>query len=208
MQQLAAEANTTAKWEGVIADLAAKRQRASEHTERLCVEKQQLALEVAMGGGDAKKKLDKINSELARLAAESDLWGTAMGQAEAEKRKAEHAEAEAADRARQQELSTLATAAVRHAAEYTAALRQAAKAGASVKLVIQNMLSRATPQESRGLNQLLGCGAFMRAAEHAGMRAHLEFESYRGLKEHVVALEADLAGRLERWLKEGDGTND
>jgi hypothetical protein len=73
--------------------------------------------------------------------------------------------------------------------------------------VIQNMLSRATPQESRGLNQLLGYGAFMRAAEHAGMRAHLEFESYRGLKEHIVPLEEDLAGRLERWLKGKENTN-
>ena len=51
------QTTTVEGWSGVIADLAAKRQRAAEHTERLRVEKQQLALEAATGGGAAKKRL-------------------------------------------------------------------------------------------------------------------------------------------------------
>ena len=126
-------------------------------------------------------------------------------QAEQSRVKAAQAEAETAERVRQEELSTLATAAARHAAEFTAALSQAVKAGAACKMTIQNMLSRATPEESTAWNQLLGSGPYMRAAEHAGLRAHLEFESYRGLKEHVAPLEETLAAYLERWIKkEGD----
>src|ERR1039458_6420624 len=120
------QTTTVEGWSGVIADLAAKRQRAAEHTERLRVEKQQLALEAATSGARAKKRLGQINVELSRLAVEADDWQSALAQAEQSKRHAEHVEAEAADRVRQEELSALATAAVRHAAEYTAALRQAA----------------------------------------------------------------------------------
>jgi len=50
----------------------------------------------------------------------------------ADARKAEAAEAE---RARHKELAVLASVAIRHATEYTAALRQAVRAGAALKLV-------------------------------------------------------------------------
>jgi site-specific recombinase XerD len=59
-------ANTVDGWSGVLADLAAKRQAARDRTERLRTQKQALALEAAMGGGDARKRLKDINAELAR----------------------------------------------------------------------------------------------------------------------------------------------
>ena len=197
--------NTVTGWSGVLADLAQKQQAAKDHLNQLRKQKAELSLEAALGSADAKKKLDRINSELGRLVLEADDFDSAIHQAEQSRVKAAQAEAETAERVRQEELSTLATAAARHAAEFTAALSQAVKAGAACKLTVQNMLTRATPEESTAWNQLLGSGPYMRAAEHAGLRAHLEFESYRGLKEHVAPLEETLAAYLERWIKkEGD----
>ena len=68
MQLTVITQNTTAKWEGVLADLAVKQQASRDHTERLRIQKQELALEAALGGSDARRRLEKINAELARLA--------------------------------------------------------------------------------------------------------------------------------------------
>jgi hypothetical protein len=101
MQQLAETSeNTAPKWEGVIADLSAKQQASRDHAEQLRLEKQKLALEAAMGGTDARKRLAAINAELAKAALEGDDWDAAITQAETAKGQAEHAEAEAADLAR------------------------------------------------------------------------------------------------------------
>jgi hypothetical protein len=48
---------------------------------------------------------------------------------------------------------------------------------------------------------LLQPGVWMRGAEHAGLRSHLEFAAYNGERSHVVALEDALSGFLERWLQ-------
>jgi chromosome segregation ATPase len=92
--------HTTQDWNNVLADLAAKRQRARDHTDRLRTQKQELALESAMGGGDAKKRLKEINAELAKLTLEGDDFDAALRQAEGAKVKAQRAEAEAAERDR------------------------------------------------------------------------------------------------------------
>ena len=192
--------NTAEGWCAVITDLTIKQQAARDHTERLRIEKQRLALEAAMGGTESKKRLREINAELARLTLEGDDWDAAITQAETAQRQAAQAESAAAERQRQEQLSRLASAAIRHATEYTAAMCQAVEAGASVKLVIQDMLKSATPQESQSLDRLLRPNPYMRGAEHAGLRNHLEFQNYPGPREHVVPLEEALAASLARWL--------
>jgi len=199
--QLTPAENTPGNWGGIIDDLTTKRQAAHRHLEQLRAQKRELALEAAMGGGDAKKRLEKTNAELSKLAFEIDDWDVAITQAQAAKEQAEKSAAEAAERARQEELSVLAATAVRHAAEFSASLRQAVKVGATLKMVIANMLGRATPDERPYLSRLLEAGPFMRAAEHAGLKAHMEFQGYPGPRDHVVALEDALAILLDRWLK-------
>jgi chromosome segregation ATPase len=134
--------NTIDDWSGVVADLTAKRQAAHEHLQQLRAQKRELALEAAMGGGEAKKRLERTNAELSKLAFEIDDWDVAIVQAQAEKEQAEKSLAEVAEQARQKELSMLALAAVRHAAEYTASLRQAVKAGAALKMVVAHWSMR------------------------------------------------------------------
>jgi hypothetical protein len=192
--------NTVPRWESVIAELTTKQQSARQHVEQLQEQKRDLALEAAMGGADARKKLDKANAELARLTLESDDWDAAIAQAQnwlADAREAEVAEAE---QERRSEMRTLASAALRHAAEFDVCLRQASNAGAALKLAIQNALARATPDERRNLDRLLEAGPYMRAAEYAGLRAHLEFQAYPGLKAHITSLEETVPLFIGNWL--------
>jgi hypothetical protein len=96
---------------------------------------------------------------------------------------------------------------MRHAGEFSASLRQAASAGAALKLVVQNMNARATSGERKNIDRILEHGIYMRAAEHAGMRAHLEFVGYTGPREHLVTLDDALAVHLGAWIT-ANGTED
>jgi len=197
--------NTVTGWAGVIADLSAKRQAAAEHAGRLRARKQELALEAGMGSDTARKELAKINAELARLALENDDWDSAIRQAESEKQRAERAEKDAAERERQVELSKLAAVVIGHAAEFTAALQQAVKAGAALKLVVQNMLNRASASEQPNLDRILQRGPFQRAAEYAGLNTFVEFQKYPGARDHITALQDELAIYLSKWLNNANG---
>jgi hypothetical protein len=69
------------------------------------------------------------------------------------------------------------------------------------------MLARAAPGERKNIDRLLERGPYMRAAEHSGLRAHLEFPGYTGPKEHLIALDAALAVHLGAWTTT-NGTED
>ena len=96
--------NTPSQWQTVIADLTTKQQAAREHIESLRKQKQELALEAAMGGSDAKKKLDKANGELARLTLESDDWDSAIATARSRLADSQASVAAEAERARRSEI--------------------------------------------------------------------------------------------------------
>jgi hypothetical protein len=204
---IAAE-NTSQRWESVIKDLTGRQRAISDHTERLRAQKRDLVLDAALGSADAKKKLEKINAELTRSAFEVDEWNEAIVQAQVQLEAAGKAEAEAAIRARHKELAALALVAVHHARTYTAALKQAATAADVLKRVVENMKSVAAPEERQGLDHLLGTGPFMRAAEYAGLRHHIEFAAYPGPQSHVGAMEDELTAHLERWLTSADQKED
>jgi hypothetical protein len=66
MQQLTdTESDSAARWESVIADLAARQQGAREHVERRREEKRELTLEAALGSVDAERRLAKVNANRA-----------------------------------------------------------------------------------------------------------------------------------------------
>jgi len=196
---------TVEGWAGVIADLQSKQQAAREHAEQLQAQKHALALESAMGSPEAKKALTKINAELSRLALEGDDWHAALTQAEASKKLAEQAEAETADRQRQAELSKLATTVIGHAAAYTKALREAVDAGERLKQTIRQMIPLARPDEMANLNRILEAGCWMRCAQFAGLRTHIDFRPYVGPAEHLGPLETELAVYLGKWLNNTNG---
>src|SRR5690242_16541570 len=80
--------NQLEQWDGVIADLATKRPAALDNTKRPRTQKEDLALEAAMGSPSAKKQLEKVNSELTKAALDVDDLQMATAKAEAERRKA------------------------------------------------------------------------------------------------------------------------
>lgn len=157
-----------------------------------------------MGGGDAKKRLKEANAELARLAFEVDDWDQAIAQAEAAKGQAEEGEANEAERLRQERLRALADTAMGRASAFTDGLRQAVKAGAALRMVIQNMVAQCSPDEQRAVAILLRSECYQRAAEHAGLKGFIEFPGYRGPRDHVVALEDEVAVHLSHWLPQPD----
>jgi flagellar motor protein MotB len=197
---------TATNWNTTIDGMTAQRAHALETLAQLRAEKAKLALEAAMGGVEAQRKLAKINAKLNEIALDVDTWEQALAEAESKRREVEALRAREAGTARQAELSTLASTAMRHAAEFTDALRQAVKAGASLKLVVQNMLARASDTERPYLDRLLEAGPFMRAAEFVGLRSHLEFAPYPGPQAHILALEDALAVYLSRWLQPPEGS--
>jgi len=193
-------ANTSAKWQELISSLTNKADTYDREATELAHEREGLLLDAEMGVAGAAKRLKELDEKIATSRREAAVKREAVQQAQRRLADARDAEAAEAERARQKELRTLASSALHHAEEFTASLRQAANAGAALKLVVQNMLSRSTPGECRNIDRLLEYGPYMRAAEFAGLRTHLEFQGYTGLKEHIVALEDALAVHIGTWL--------
>jgi hypothetical protein len=193
--------NTVDGWTAVAADLAAKANRYQTEAAELVQARDALALDAELGQDGAARRLQKILGEIASKEAAAQSLRTAIAQAQAHLATARKTEAEAAERQRQEKLSALAARAMRHAAEFTDALRKTIEAGNEAKAVVRAMLALATPGEQPNVDQLLRTGPYMRAAEHAGLKAFVEFQGYPGLREHVVALEGSFKVHLGRWLK-------
>jgi hypothetical protein len=196
-------ARTAAEWSQVISDLAAKQRLANEHAAELRQRKSELALASSLGEESAKKELVSITRELTRIAAEGDDYALALAQAETEKQKASVVEAEAAERERMAAMGVIAQRVIDHAAKFTAHLRSAVVSGRAVKEAAGEMLALAKPEERARIDKLLQPHAYMRCAEFAGLRDHLEFQGYPGPREHLVELEQELAVHLRAWLKDG-----
>ena len=193
--------NTVQRWESVIADLTAKSNAIETEVTALSQERQNLILDAELGVNGAAKRLAKLNEEINHKTRHVAVKREAIEQAKHRLAEAREAEAAIAEQNRQSELRTLASAVLKHATEFGAGLQHATQAGSALKLVVKNMIERATPVERSSLNQLLEPGPYMRAAERAGLRAYIEFQSYPGLREHLVALEDALSAHIGRWLE-------
>ena len=192
--------NNPKEWESLIANLTGRADACHREVKELAREREGLLLDVEIGTAGAAKRVAKLDEEIAQRTREAAQKRETVQQAETLLADARQTEVAEAERARQKELCALASVAMRHAEEFSASLQHAASAGAALKLVVQNMTARATPGERRSLDRLLEYGHYMRAAEHAGMRAHLEFPGYTGLKEHLVPLDDALAVHLGPWI--------
>ena len=201
MQQTAETIDDSpAKWESLIAVFASRADACDREAKGLANEREGLLLDAELGIGSAAKRVAKLDDEIVQRVREAAQKREAIEQARRRLADARQTEAADAERTRQKELCTLASAALRHAEGFSDSLRQAASAGAQLKLVVQNMSSRATPGERKNIDRILEHGIYMRAAEHAGLRAHLEFPGYTGPKEHLVTLDNALAVHLGAWI--------
>jgi hypothetical protein len=200
LSTLSTEPNSVQHWTEVIAQLTTKQQQANQHIERLRAEKRSLALEAALGSEPAKKKLDKINAELTKLAFDADDFVVAIAAATAEKQRAEQAVKDAEERQWHSELCKIAGTAIAAAAKYTEAVRSAVTAGRAAREALRAM-TMLTKSDSN-LQRLLDSSPFMRTAEFEGLREFLEFAPYRGPKEHLGPLESEFESLLGRWRKE------
>jgi chromosome segregation ATPase len=188
------------EWEGVIADLAAKQQASQEHNERLRTQKQELALEAAMGSTDAKKRLKEINAELAKLALEGDDFDAAIRQAESAWTNAEHAEAEAAEHDRRAKIGESMKCyrdSVSRIDAGLAALVEHFKA-ATANLDAAEALMTAT--ESQYIRQLRTVFGPTLAASHFGLGRFLELGPTARHIQDRQPLEAYARPRISGWV--------
>jgi len=202
---IATTQDTAARWESVIADLTVKANNYDNQASELSQQRDALTLDAELGQDGAARQLTKLLNDIAVKQSAASNARTALRQAQHRLEEARKAEAEIADRQRQAELSRLATVVIQHAAEFTDALRQAVKAGAALKLVIQNMLNRAGDGERPNLDRILQRGPFQRCAEFAGLNTFVEFQKYPGPRDQVVALEDELSVYLGKWLDNANG---
>ena len=159
----------------IITDLTNKADAYETEIRELTREREGLIpFDAELGTTGAAKRLKELDDKIAARRHDAAQKREAIQQAETRLADARQTEAADAERARQKELGGLASVAMRHAEEFSANLRQAASAGAALKLVVQNMTARATPGERQHLNRLMETGPYMRCAEHAGLRAHVE----------------------------------
>lgn len=193
--------NPSAKWAEVIADLAAKRQAAREHTERLRAQKQELALEAAMGGTDAKKRLATINTELAKLSLESGDWDAAIAQAETAKVNAERAEAERAARDRHRQIGGHLEAYRAEVREIDAGLAALVERFQSAKQALDAAEALMIGTESAPIQQLRTTFGPTLAAAHAGLGRFIELGSASQHIRHRQPLSQFAAAFTDRWAK-------
>src|ERR1017187_3112951 len=202
MQQLTETVeNTPAKWEAVIADLAAKRQAARDHTERLRTQKQELALEAAMGGTDARKRLAAINAELAKLTLEADDWDSAITQAEHAKLQAERAESEAADRDRHQQIGAHLEAYLAEVREIDSGIAALVERFQSAKQALDAAEALMVGTEAAPIQQLRTTFGPTLAAAHAGLGRHGELGSASQHIRHRQPLSQFVLPFTDRWMK-------
>src|ERR1039458_9008143 len=106
---------TSQEWELVITDLTAKASAADSEAAELVREADSLALDAELGHDGAANRLKKIAAEISTKRQTAQTARAAITQAQRLWDEARAAENNEAERQRQAELSTLATAAIRHA---------------------------------------------------------------------------------------------
>jgi hypothetical protein len=191
---------TVSSWNSVIADVAVKRQNTNERIEHLRKEKQCLALESAMGSTDAEARLAKINTELTRLAFEVDEFDMALKQAEAERQRAEQAEAAAAERGRQ---STVRNDIEQYFAEVRAiddALAGIVSHFRAAREILQRAESRMTSEERTPLSQLRSDFGATLAAAHYGLSEFIELGRGAAYTAHRQPFQKYALGFVDRWI--------
>jgi hypothetical protein len=202
MQLTETSANTPAKWEVVIASLAARQQASRDHVERLRTEKQTLALTAALdGGGDDRKRLAAINAELAKAALEGDDWQSAITSAENAKAKAEHVEAEAAERDR---LAKIGVSMKRYRAEVLKidrALAALVEHFTAATQCLDAAEALMTPTESQYARQLRTVFGPTLAAAHFGLGKYIELGSTARHIQDRQPFEEYARPRISGWVE-------
>jgi hypothetical protein len=205
MQLAETAENTPARWEGILADLAVKRQAARDHAEQLRAQKQELALEAALGGGDARKRLEKINGELAKLALEGDDWSAAITQAEQAKRQAECAEAEAAECDRREQIGAALKHYLAEVREIDVGFAMLAAHFAAAKQSLDMAEGLMTGTEGQPLQQLRSKWGATLAAAFAGLGKYIELGPASMHTQHRQPLAQFAASFTDRWTKPNQG---
>ena len=202
MQLTETSANTPAKWEGVLANLTTKQQAAREHLERLQTEKKRLALEAAMGGVDARKRLEKINAELSKLSLESTDWDAAIAQAQSARVKAAATEAEAAERDRRAKISESLKRYYAEVLKIDAGLAALVEHFKAATHCLDDAESLMTSTESQYARQLRTVFGPTLAAAHYNLGRYIELGPTARHIQDRAPLEAYVRPRVSGWVDE------
>lgn len=200
------EIGTTAGWNSVISDLTAKRQTMLDHLERLRQQKRELALEAAMGGAEARKKLAKVNAELSQTTLELDALESAGAEAESRREEAEQSEAETAEHQRQQRVTESLAAFAEAVNSIDDGLRALVSKFAKAKQHLDRAEVLMNGQERLPFQQVRSQWGATLAAAHCGLGDYISLgrESMH-VGAHGKSLAEYVTPYLEPWLGATDG---
>jgi hypothetical protein len=190
---------TVEGWSGVLSDLAIKRAAALDHVERLRGEKKALALEAALGGADARKRLEKINSELSLAALRLDDMEQAVIQAESKKQGAQQAEADAVEQERRLRISAALSQYLGHVREIDDAMQVLATKFTQAHQALDRGESLMTGAERGPLQQLRSLWGATLAAAHFGLDGFIGLGPQAAHQTHRKPLAEFTASYLESW---------
>jgi hypothetical protein len=196
------QTQTAEQWVGVLADLETKRQAALDHAEQLRAQKRDLALEAAMGSGEAKKQLGKINSEITRLALEGDDFDAAISQAESQLSLARQAEADAAEQERQSQIAASLELYFAEVQGIDAALASLVAQFAAAKAHLDTAEDLMTGQERTPVQQLYSTWGPTLAAAHYGLGQFIELGQSSSHIIHRAPLAKFAMSFIDRWMAE------
>jgi DNA repair exonuclease SbcCD ATPase subunit len=192
--------NTVQGWSGVVNDLSTKQQAAKDHLNLLRKQKEELSLEAALGSADAKKKLDKINYELGRLALDAGDLDSAIRKAEEAKRQAAQAEAETAERNRHQQIGAHLEKYLAEVREIDKGLERLVEHFTSSRQALDAAESLMTSTESTPIQQLKSFFGPTLSAAHFGVGKYIELGATARHIIHRQPLARFAAGFCDRWL--------
>jgi chromosome segregation ATPase len=198
--------NTPAQWATVIADLAAKRQSTLAHLEELCQEKKSLALDAAMGNEEARKRLQKVNAEIHKLAMDVDDFEVALSNANGEKQKAQATANAKEERQRQEELRDSVRLYFEEVKKIDQALKQLAARFQSARVALQSADSQMTPEERTPIQQLYTLFGSTLAASFHGLGEYIELGRSAGVNPiHRQPLWKYVYSFVDRWIPTPNG---
>lgn len=201
------QTNTTEGWSGVIADLTTRQKTAKDHVERLQTERQRLALEAAMGGTDAKKRLAAINQELEKAARDGDDFDSAIKQASSAKQQAAVTEAEAAEHDRRVKISVSMRRYRDQVVKIDAGLAALVEHFGAATQCLDEAEALMTSREAEPLRQLRSAFAPTLAAAHAGLGRYIELGHAAQHIQHRKTFTAYAAIFIDGWVNNPEESN-
>jgi hypothetical protein len=193
-----------AGWAVVIAELEGKHQSAQDHLQQLRAQKHELALDASTGGEEARKRLNRVNADLAKLSLEIDDLSMAIRAAQDQKKSAEDAVSAENEKQRQQNIATSMAQCHAWSQRVDEIMRDLASAFSEVRAnlneaeILMNDRERVPVQQLRTLfGPTLACAFY-------GLGDFIQLGQQATYITHRQPYARFVMGLIDRWIQRGE----